>query len=297
MADFTANEQLVQKMYIAFYGRPADPQGLKYWASQLPANATLTDTATKDVISRFINTDEAKARIGNVNDSTMHDAIIEKIYTQAFHRDITPTELNNLKTVSISDVLANVVGVNQGTDYLALNNKLAYANEFVKALDPNLDGIANDDATATKFKATFAGITDASDIAAKLLFIDNDTTATSADVQNDIKLIADPTDEIQPPTGGGLPGQTFTLTTSPDNIVGTAGNDVINGYINTTATATTTTLSSADVIDGSGGTDSLKLTVEGNVAPTLPKRFHLECRAVLYPRRCNRCIKLQLRLH
>ena len=68
----------------------------------------------------------------------------------------------------------------------------------------------------------------------------------------------------------GCKRQTNPLTTSPDNVVGTAGNDTINGYINTTALATTTTLSAADVIDGGAGTDSLKLTVEGNVAPALP---------------------------
>ena len=57
-------------------------------------------------------------------------------------------------------------------------------------------------------------------------------------------------------------GQTFTLTTSPDNVVGTAGNDTINGYVNTNATPTGTTLTAADVINGGAGVDSLNLTVE-----------------------------------
>lgn len=58
-------------------------------------------------------------------------------------------------------------------------------------------------------------------------------------------------------------GQTFTLTTSPDNIVGTGGDDTVNAYLNTTAGSTTSTLSAADVISGGAGTDSLKVTVEG----------------------------------
>lgn len=65
-------------------------------------------------------------------------------------------------------------------------------------------------------------------------------------------------------------GQTFTLTTSPDNIVGTGGNDTLNGYINTTAASTSTTLTAADVINGGAGTDSLVLTVEGAAAAALP---------------------------
>lgn len=60
---------------------------------------------------------------------------------------------------------------------------------------------------------------------------------------------------------GAATGQAFTLTTSPDNVVGTSGNDTVNGYIGVAATATT--LTAADVIDGGAGTDSLKLTVEG----------------------------------
>lgn len=72
------------------------------------------------------------------------------------------------------------------------------------------------------------------------------------------------------PSDDRTDGQTFTLTTSPDNIVGTAGNDVVNGYIDTTAASTKSTLTAADVIDGGAGTDSLKLTVEGTGAGALP---------------------------
>jgi hypothetical protein len=65
-------------------------------------------------------------------------------------------------------------------------------------------------------------------------------------------------------------GQTFTLTTSPDNIVGTAGNDTINGYLNTLAAPATSTLTAADVVNGSAGIDSLYLTVEGGGGGALP---------------------------
>jgi len=77
-------------------------------------------------------------------------------------------------------------------------------------------------------------------------------------------------EQVSPDVDPGVPGETFTLTTAPDNVVGTANDDTINGYLNTTATATSTTLSAADVIDGAAGVDSLNLTVEGNVAPALP---------------------------
>jgi len=72
--------------------------------------------------------------------------------------------------------------------------------------------------------------------------------------------------------GTSAPGQTFTLTTGVDNIVGTSGNDTINAYINTTtATAVQTTLTGSDVINGGAGTDTLNLSIEGaNAAGSLP---------------------------
>lgn len=64
-------------------------------------------------------------------------------------------------------------------------------------------------------------------------------------------------------------GQTFTLTTSPDNVVGTANNDTINAYID--AAGATDTLSAPDVIDGGAGTaDALVITTDGNAGGALP---------------------------
>lgn len=49
-----------------------------------------------------------------------------------------------------------------------------------------------------------------------------------------------------------------------DNVTGTAGNDTISAYINTTtATVGQSTLSGADVVGGGAGTDTMNLSVEG----------------------------------
>ena len=250
MADWTTNKDLIQKLYIAFYGRPADPGGLRYWAQQLPDNAKLTDASTKTLIDTFISSDEAKARIGNVGDSAMHDSIVDKIYTQAFHRDATAAEKAQFASTSISDVLVQVLSVSSGSDYAALNNKLDYANWFVETLDPNGDGLANDDSTGTKFMATFVGNTDASDIAAKMLLVDVDTYATETAVVEDVKAIAEPDDPISKGEGEAT-GETFTLTNSTDNITGTSGNDTFIGDNVST--------SAGDTLNGAAGTDTLKL--------------------------------------
>jgi len=55
-------------------------------------------------------------------------------------------------------------------------------------------------------------------------------------------------------------GQTYTLTTGADNIPGTVGNDIINGFSAAGANAATDTLTVTDIIDGGAGTDTLNIT-------------------------------------
>lgn len=65
-------------------------------------------------------------------------------------------------------------------------------------------------------------------------------------------------------------GKTFTLTTAIDNVVGTSGADLIVGSADGTATQT---FNNGDIIDGSGGTDRLRITAAPaaalNILPTM----------------------------
>lgn len=83
------------------------------------------------------------------------------------------------------------------------------------------------------------------------------------------EVVSGATFTVDPNKQANVPGQTFTLTTAPDNIVGTSGDDTVNGYLNVTAASPSSTLTAADVINGGAGTDSLKLTVEGVGAGSL----------------------------
>ena len=78
-----------------------------------------------------------------------------------------------------------------------------------------------------------------------------------------------PTDAYAVDTPISEDGETFTLTTSPDNIQGTSGDDTINGYIDTDD-ATNSTFTVVDVVDGAEGTDTFSITVEGATAGAMP---------------------------
>ncbi len=261
--------QTVQKIYIAFYQRPADPAGLKYWADRI-------DVAGGDasaVVAAFANSPEAVALYGTI-DATTIGSVVDKIYMALFNKapDAAGKQFYvdgfNAGTFTPGTIALNILNGAMGDDAVAVNNKAQVANSFTQ----QVDGRALTDAsfgTGNSFNATYKGDTDATAARDILKNVTSNpaTVLNQSQVTEEIKTkIADATDPIIGQTGG----QTFTLTTSPDNIAGTAGNDTINGYVNTTASTTTTTLTSADVINGGAGIDSLKLTVEGGLAGALP---------------------------
>ena len=64
------------------------------------------------------------------------------------------------------------------------------------------------------------------------------------------------------------PGTTFTLTTTSDNLTGTANSDTFNATIDQ-ATAANSTMNAGDVIDGGDGTDVLNVTGVGTTLDVL----------------------------
>ncbi|WP_167670969.1 DUF4214 domain-containing protein, partial [Allopusillimonas ginsengisoli] len=68
----------VQKIYIAYYGRPADPVGLNFWAGKLDAAAG----DLSEIIDAFGNSAESTALF----DGASNSAKITQIYQQLFNR-------------------------------------------------------------------------------------------------------------------------------------------------------------------------------------------------------------------
>jgi hypothetical protein len=69
----------VQRAYVAYYGRPADPAGLAYWASRMDAEGG----SLSAIIAAFGSSGEFNRRYGGLSTS----ALVTKIYQQALGRD------------------------------------------------------------------------------------------------------------------------------------------------------------------------------------------------------------------
>lgn len=68
--------------------------------------------------------------------------------------------------------------------------------------------------------------------------------------------------------GAAAGGQTFTLSAGADNVIGTAGDDVINAMPVSSTGAEASTFTSFDSINGAGGTDTLNIYSTGTTAGT-----------------------------
>jgi RTX calcium-binding nonapeptide repeat (4 copies)/Domain of unknown function (DUF4214) len=201
----------VQKIYVAYYGRPADPAGLQYWAGQLAANGgSLTA-----IINAFGNSAESTALYAGADNA----AKVTAIYQQLFNRSPDSAGLAfyvnelSLGRMTAASIALNVANGATGTDATYLTNKQAVASSFT-------DSLTTDSAAAVAYSGTAAANT------ARALISGVTTSAATTNVASTIAA-------IKPGGGAAATGQTFTLTVGADTLTGTARNDTFTAPKNT----------------------------------------------------------------
>jgi hypothetical protein len=182
----------VQKVYIGYYQRPADPVGLLYWAERL----NNSDGNLNDIIEAYAHSAESQALYGII-DSTNIASVINAIYRALFNRDAEAGGLAwyingfNSGRYTAATIMLNVLNGAQNSDLASVNNKLAAANLFTRTIDPELDGY--------NFQVTYAGEGDAIKARSFLASVtDNPATVPTQDGVSTYMMtnIADPGDPI-----------------------------------------------------------------------------------------------------
>ncbi|AVO48654.1 hypothetical protein C6568_04775 [Melaminivora suipulveris] len=252
----------VQKIYIAFYQRPADPAGLTYWASRI-------DVAGGDasaVIAEFANSPEATALYGPINSTTIGN-VIDALYMALFNRapDAAGKQFYidefNAGRKGAGTIALDVLAGARDDDAVAIANKLTVANDFTEQVDGRdmADPLFG---TGTSFDATYAGDADAAAARDILKAVTSNpaTVLNPSQVADAIKSdIADAGDPILNQSSG----QTFTLTANVDNIQGTSGDDTV--IAGPGSAGGVHTLGASDVINGGAGTDKIIITSQAGL--------------------------------
>ena len=144
MSDFESNE--LQRLYIAYFGRPGDPSGINYWLSS--SNESLTIKQISHALSRQ---DEY---IKYISHDKSLDFKINKIYQNLFNRKADFDGLNHWmemidkQNYEISDIVNQLVFSNQKpykesleqskNDIHILNNKIYAAELFTKQISKSI---------------------------------------------------------------------------------------------------------------------------------------------------------------
>jgi len=240
----TAYTDQVQKVYIAYYGRAADPVGLAYWAGKVETDGIA------GIMASFGASAEASTLYGNLSDTAMVNAL----YQQSFGRDADFAGLmyyaNALTagTMTAASIAQNIFDGASGADATILANKLVVAKAYTAAIDSAAEVVA------------YSGTVAASSARALLTTVDADTVTTGFDVATSVASIVS-VSEATP----AVASTTLTLTSTTDSLTGGAGDDIINGVVQA-AGVTGTTIAPGDTITGGAGVDSLVISTAGALA-------------------------------
>lgn len=131
---------MVQKVYIAYYLRPADPGGLYWWADQLRRN----NGDMSAIIDAYANSEESIRLWGAINSDNI-DSVIDDIYLALFDRLADEggkqfyVDGFNSGRFTPGTIVLNILDGARNNDAQSIANKLRYCNEFVSILDPDGD--------------------------------------------------------------------------------------------------------------------------------------------------------------
>jgi hypothetical protein len=254
----------VEALYIGYFGRAGEPDGVNYWVGQINGGYAVADMAAS-----FSVQPEAKAEYPFLNHPELVTdpvGFITAIYQNLFERapdqdglDYWTEQLlgRGGDAQAIGQFIQDVISGAQADDITTLDNKVDAATYYTQQLaDAGVGG-------------TTDGVLDANLVAS--------ADAAVADVSSDpatVEASHTATDDFIAGGGAAGAGQTYTLTTALGEIVdGTPGNDTFN-----VITGTGATLNSFDHIDGKGGINTLNLitdAVSGGL-PTASQMAHVQ---------------------
>lgn len=251
MAASATAKEYVQKMFLAYFGRPVAPTGQEYYATLVDAGnvAALQDDFWKSA--------ESQAKFGSLST----EAKVNAIFQQLFGRDAAlpgltywTTEINAGR-VSLPAAALTILNSAAAADLAVFNAKLKVANAFTAQLDTTAEILGYQ-----------------SNLSAAVTMLAGIKTTAQADA-----AVADITNVVANVVAGGTtnPGQTFTLTEGVDTVVGTAGNNTIDGSLKTTVAGRLQTWNNADQIDGGDGTDTLFAQLTANVTAASIKNVEI----------------------
>ena len=244
-------EAQIQSIYVAYYGRAADPAGLAYWVNHLKeATNGLTD-----IVNDFGMSDEYVERYGDLSSAEL----VNNLYQQLFNRDAEPAGLDFyvdwLETghSTLAEIALDILNGAQGVDVQVIDNKVLIAGQVTEEIDrlqTSLNSIfysSNGDAETVK------------DFITK---VEWDTTVTTDDLLKLIQNLG-----LNEEVGISVPGDEVITGDDEDNVlIGGFGDDTISGG---GGNDTLHGGRGSDTLTGGTGADTFTLTHKNQFGDTI----------------------------
>ncbi len=237
------NTDAVQRLYVAYFNRPADPASLSVYEGLLPSDSVATQAELQALAEQYFSPSaEYTARYAGMSNSQ----IINTMYQNLFGRDAEPAGLLswtgklNTGAETFASIALQLSYSAQGTDADSIAAKISAANAFtteVASTSANIIGFSGNDAAASA-RSWLATVTDAA----------SGTTA-EAGVAAAVTSAVAAGNETTPDAA-----QSIVLTTATNNSTTGSGDD--------TFSSTPATLTTGDTLDGGAGTDTLTVAAD-----------------------------------
>ncbi len=246
----TITQTQLQQQYIAYFGRPGDPAGIKYW---LASGITESEFAAKI----HAQDEYQKSTVGDKSTEEQ----VNNLYKNLFGRTADAAGLlywtvevesgrSSIAKLAVQLITSAKTETAGAADAAALDAKTKSAIAFTADVEADTNAMLDYQAESTG--ATFkAGA--AFESAVTWLAGITTTEATAASVDTAVANMQSAATPISVTTG-----TTTTLTTGVDVVSGTANNDTFSG--------SDSTLSSGDQLTGGEGTDSFNYSSAGTAA-------------------------------
>jgi len=249
----------LQSLYIAYFGRPADPAGLQYWFNQ--------GISEKE----FAAIQFAQPEFQSVNAGLSIQAQINNLYLNLFNRGADAAGLSYWTNkvlsgeIQLAEIGIFLVKGAQGADQATIDAKVATANQYTR------DVLASPEASLAYNPTSFDPWTTGPALTAGKNFLSG---VSGTSIPTDTEIAA----AVADMASGGIPGQTINLTPQLDTIViATNGTtDIVNGIVTGPGTLgyslSGSTWTPGDSIDGNGLTQ-VNLTITSPLTSGDPAAF------------------------
>ncbi|MFT7112886.1 MAG: vibriolysin [Porticoccaceae bacterium] len=123
---------LAQQMFVAYYGRPGDPDGLNYWADRFDESNNLDA-----VLFAFGNSQEYNDSFGALTSEQLVDGLFFQMFNRGSDSLGLAFYLGRLESgeATLASIAKQIADGTQGSDRFSLDNKIAVANAFTDRVD------------------------------------------------------------------------------------------------------------------------------------------------------------------